>query len=1003
MFKPHSALLSWAIVGVGALVATPRSGVAAQLDTDYTWSASGGITRLSSFDIFDGQVTVRSASAFETTQQADDPRLFSFTTRYMESVNGANEVWASTEILRNNSHMLALRARTGMATTYSSVRGAVLPFPSLAGALSWLAADLIGGFQIPNRRLDLRLFAGPSVLRGFVGSQHRDQEGWASVRMLGADTLFPMLIPWNRLTFTMRGGLVGQSVRLRATDRINVGLTGEYRFAHSNVRSLERDHQKAYGDQGPRHSVSYEPHMLTQLSLSLAFEWRLGARRLHDPGTAAITALSRSAAPDWRDELPAEVRLPLLAGDTAAAIAALQGLERLSSQEPLIAGTLGILLAATATAVETDFATRVRAERLLERALASDKNNPRYLMALGVLFEKRVMHTDARRVLTRGVAAAADRPDQVTAAELAELFFQRGLALEAWVLDFEDLRFVPDRGGDLPGIAGISTGDVGTDGLSDYYLYLQELLHEIVAAEELERIRNAVDRGVEVAPLIAPYREAMLGEFHRALALAPSHLGAHRRILATHVRYNSWPDALTQARAYSSEVPGDPWADVFLGMTLYRTSPGPASDSLFQLSLARLGEGDRRVFEDLNVILPAADEGVWARLSEPERQLFQRAYFHMRNPLYISDYNERLVEHQSRVAQAELLFGEPQRGRRGWDTDRGQILVRYGPPNQVIVTGQGSGGRSISWLYPQPVGTFTFTKQLGRATVRFSDPSYAKAADLKAERPTVFSPPFAFSGPLTVQIARFRSTDLDRHEVLFYGKAPANLARSSADSMVHGLTLLGSESLESVARHREVSPVGDGALNYRLIVSPGTYAYALEAMSIASDLAASNRGSIRVEEPVHGFAASDLLLAYSAQPASPSIEPSSLRDLAYVPLRCVGLPESGQVTIIFELYGLGVQDDGIGRYRVTVHTNLSAPGGVLARVLRGVREFLQPRDDGAISFVREVQVTSDRNVEWFELMLPADPSEMPRLMIEVVDLSSGASVNAGRTLSADCQ
>ena len=49
-----------------------------------------------------------------------------------------------------------------------------------------------------------------------------------------------------------------------------------------------------------------------------------------------------------------------------------------------------------------------------------------------------------------------------------------------------------------------------------------------------------------------------------------------------------------------------------------------------------------------------------------------------RDPLYLTPYNERRMEHFGRVAYVNLRFSRPDRGVEGWETDMGKTFIRFG-------------------------------------------------------------------------------------------------------------------------------------------------------------------------------------------------------------------------------------------------------------------------------------------------------------------------------------
>ena len=54
----------------------------------------------------------------------------------------------------------------------------------------------------------------------------------------------------------------------------------------------------------------------------------------------------------------------------------------------------------------------------------------------------------------------------------------------------------------------------------------------------------------------------------------------------------------------------------------------------------------------------------------------------MNDPLNLTPYNERLLEHYSRVAYANLFFQPENKKVEGWQTDRGRVYILYGEPDQ---------------------------------------------------------------------------------------------------------------------------------------------------------------------------------------------------------------------------------------------------------------------------------------------------------------------------------
>ena len=108
------------------------------------------------------------------------------------------------------------------------------------------------------------------------------------------------------------------------------------------------------------------------------------------------------------------------------------------------------------------------------------------------------------------------------------------------------------------------------------------------------------------------------------------------------------------------------------------------------------------------------------------------------------------------MAVADLMFSDPKRGLRGWNTAAGQVYVRYGPPNAHafdpgVVSGDSYGGNaykaslrvtppSLTWAYRFPGLSFTasFEDQAlaGRWTAK--PESKLRLEQLRSRAPMVF-------------------------------------------------------------------------------------------------------------------------------------------------------------------------------------------------------------------------------------------------------------------------
>ncbi len=133
--------------------------------------------------------------------------------------------------------------------------------------------------------------------------------------------------------------------------------------------------------------------------------------------------------------------------------------------------------------------------------------------------------------------------------------------------------------------------------------------------------------------------------------------------------------------------------EIELASTLpYPGATNEQLDSIFAPMELIAGQGEVHTFENLT--------------SADAKRRFIARFWEQRAAGAGMTYDQILQDWQSRVAYANVHF-RPQapgtRIRSGWQTDRGRIYVKYGPPNERYTSGQMSGGSDIkaceAWQY----------------------------------------------------------------------------------------------------------------------------------------------------------------------------------------------------------------------------------------------------------------------------------------------------------------
>lgn len=178
---------------------------------------------------------------------------------------------------------------------------------------------------------------------------------------------------------------------------------------------------------------------------------------------------------------------------------------------------------------------------------------------------------------------------------------------------------------------------------------------------------------------------AAVGHLEKALQYDPRRRPVYDHLMRIHALNDAFEDALGVLERMYVFFPDDPQMWAYLGFANHRAGRTEAAAKSFEEAFERMDEQERAAFEDLAMILSDEDRARYAE--DPVG--FAARYWTSQNPRYLTPYNERKLEHYARLVYADLLYAAPDIGLRGWETQRGGILVRYGPPlSEVTVTGQ---------------------------------------------------------------------------------------------------------------------------------------------------------------------------------------------------------------------------------------------------------------------------------------------------------------------------
>jgi GWxTD domain-containing protein len=662
----------------------------------------------------------------------------------------------------------------------------------------------------------------------------------------------------------------------------------------------------------------------------------------------------------------------IAAGDTAGAVAVLR--EAATEDAPAVVwGEYGMLLAQTAPVNPLDFRQRREAKSALERALDADYRNPRWLFGFSLLMRKRGGLNDAKRVLGRAVGEVEDESRDLENEDRARIYLEHARSVEEYVNDYEG--YLP-----LAHLIPKVSPSCAARGRFCMNFARPKYFHErLFLADPPDMMRDD--------------REQMWSSFENAFRLHPASSPAAAGLLGRLSRDEQWQEFLLVAEQHIAANDTSGWAYIFKGAGLFRNGAPEEAERSFRAGLARMEPAEREVLTDLTDIVlkdiaELMEEMDWDELGRVREHIMA-----ISDPMQLTRVNERALEHWTRVALSELWFGDPLSGRRGYESEPGQILIRYGPPRWIRqIAGNsihGRTGRTIFWTYTRDQPSFIFEKNAGWRRMRHSFDTYSRdhAEELRNAVPSVYRPPWLRELPH--QVVRFKGERAATNAEIYF-QAPEDPSeepfRGRAGVFMIPRTIGG-------APHRTERDLELGAgvrqIVFRLPLEPGVYPYSAELRSEDGSFSAARRGQITASVFGDWLSTSDLLIATSIEPRRPTVR--NRGDLSIVASPDLVIAADEPIGVFFEVYGLAYDEEGLGRY--TVDVQLRGERGLVGRVTSALGRLLPGGDDdpAMLSWEREIESGSERVPEWFTLQVPDARPGAYELTVTVTDRLEGTS------------
>ncbi len=704
---------------------------------------------------------------------------------------------------------------------------------------------------------------------------------------------------------------------------------------------------------------------------------------------------TRRALPQERAAPPslplvAAARESLARGDTTTALALLNQATDAAPRDPEALYWRGMLLVRALRLGLGDVPEQILAWRLLDRGASISPRDARFPLELGRLRLKNpLLRVDAERLLRRSYTIAQANAQGAVGAEAA------------W-----ELGAIRERRYRTAWHRRVYTSAIFFDQFAarTRLHYVREFLeHQSRAVEnagvvERTEAEDWYRRGLAVDSLSSVNLVGLLGLLYDE--------GRHDEMLS-----------LSSVQRAQGTTNATVW--MAAGLAAWRRGNGARADSLFADGLGRLSPPERASIEHIGHLLTKADSVNLSRLDSTSFAATSRTFWEASNPLTALPYNAARVEYLARVAVATLRYGDAETGARGWRSDRGQVVLRYGEPPVTALfpvtdnpDARDAAGRIVSvFFYPTTELAFVFSGAAAMNLASFAGDfrDFADAARDDAPFRLDNLPLAARVDTLELQVSRFMARTPAEYDVVVAGYLnPERWYKGvDLDSGTVQMTLYRGRPDRLQPIDTQTVRVGTGSSSARTWISTprlplGDYRLRLEAYDPEVQSAAA-RAHVVLPLTVNpsALSLSDLMIGNGGR------EDGVLQDW-----RSSGVTPSGRNVVYpldtFALYweSYGLQPSTVDAFRVNVRITvrlleIERKGDAVSRWLANLADKLALTPEGedrlSLSFPRgEARAGRDRLPLVVRLSLGDAPLGRYRLEVEMTDSVSGRAATSMR-------
>ncbi len=399
--------------------------------------------------------------------------------------------------------------------------------------------------------------------------------------------------------------------------------------------------------------------------------------------------------------------------------------------------------------------------------------------------------------------------------------------------------------------------------------------------------------------------------------------------------------------------PNNKDAHLYLGLLYYEDNKIDSSFIEFQKALELMTDSERVdfTFKSVKELLKPVLADVFKKYSDEELHGLINQFWEINDPLYLTGYNERLLEHYSRVAYANLRYTVKHKNLPGWETDRGETIIRYGMPLKRLRYRPtiNAGGRTEIFMktdvWHYKYFTLGFTDQFMNGNYVYSEPMAGSRfiSQFGGDTPMLveylrkdyfedYTPKFA--GPKIIvpyDIVQLKDENYNYTDVYVnYGLAAIDSLKKGSvyyynhewglfffDSLYNPIVQMKNEIVQLPDSH--ILNVGNDSTllvnSLKMTVYPDTGTLAFEIIRKFDKGVSSNHFKFKTKKfKPYDFGVSDIILASKVEINNPSFATINRGNIGILPNPTNTFSKNEPLFLYYEIYNLKLNDKGFNNY-----------------------------------------------------------------------------------------